>query len=246
MRQDENHKQPIWWPMKNTFFAIILCSLLSTVSAWAGSEPAVVYWDSVQGKTLRARIPADADYWQLAPNFATQITQSYCSVASAITVLNSMPIKKPVDPTYAPYAYFTQSNFFTPEVIKIISPQTVLAQGMTREEMAETLSSQGVSARSIAGDTLDDESLRNLLKSALGDDGQFVLANYYRATLGQVGGGHWSALAAYDALSDSVLVLDVAKYKYTPVWVGISTLRQAIATIDTTSNKARGLVVVSK
>jgi hypothetical protein len=232
--------------MKNTFFAIILCSLLSTVSAWAGSEPAVVYWDSVQGKTLRARIPADADYWQLAPNFATQITQSYCSVASAITVLNSMPIKKPVDPTYAPYAYFTQSNFFTPEVIKIISPQTVLAQGMTREEMAETLSSQGVSARSIAGDTLDDESLRNLLKSALGDDGQFVLANYYRATLGQVGGGHWSALAAYDALSDSVLVLDVAKYKYTPVWVGISTLRQAIATIDTTSNKARGLVVVSK
>jgi hypothetical protein len=30
------------------------------------------------------------------------------------------------------------------------------------------------------------------------------------------------------------------------VWVSISTLRQAIATIDTTSNKARGLVIVSK
>ncbi|MFZ5523493.1 MAG: phytochelatin synthase family protein [Pseudomonadota bacterium] len=232
--------------MQKIVLAIILYSLLSPVSVSAGVEPAVIYWDSAAGKALRARIPADADYWQLAPTFAVQITQSYCSVASAITVLNAMPINKPVDPTFAPYAYFTQSNFFTPEVAKVISPQTVLAIGMTREEMAETMSRQGVTAKSIAGDTFDDQSLRDLLQKALGDDGQFVLANYLRANLGQVGGGHWSVLAAYDARSDSVLILDVAKYKYPPVWVGISTLRQAIATIDTTSNKPRGLVIVSK
>ena len=238
--------------MKNLVFAALLCAFISPAFAQspaaesAFSEPAVVYWDSAEGRTIRARMPADADYWQLAPNFSAQITQSYCSVASAITVLNSMPIAKPVDPTYAPYPYFTQRNFFTPAVAKVISPQTVLAMGMTREEMAETLSRQGVKATSIAGDTFTEESLRALLKKALGDDGQFVLANYYRASLGQVGGGHWSALAAYDAQSDSVLILDVAKYKYPPAWVSISLLRQAIATTDTTSNKARGLVVVSK
>jgi hypothetical protein len=38
----------------------------------------------------------------------------------------------------------------------------------------------------------------------------------------------------------------VAKYKYPPAWVSISLLRQAIATTDRTSNKARGLVIVSK
>src|SRR5664279_1916153 len=119
--------------MKNLVLAAILYSLTSPASGLAGAEPAVVYWDSAEGKTLRARMPADADYWQLAPNFTAQITQSYCSVASAVTVLNAMPIPKPVDPAYAPYAYFTQSNFFTPEVVKIISPQTVLAMGMTRE-----------------------------------------------------------------------------------------------------------------
>jgi hypothetical protein len=238
--------------MKSLIFAIIVYAFSSPAfaqspaaeSAFAG--PSVVYWNSAEGKTLRARMPADADYWELAPNFTAQITQSYCSVASAITVLNSMPIAKPVDPTYAPYAYFTQSNFFTPAVMEVIRPQTVLAMGMTREEMAETLSRQGVKAISIAGDTFSDESLRTLLKKALGNDGQFVLAYYYRATLGQVGGGHWSALAAYDALSDSVLILDVAKYKYPPAWVSIGLLRQAIATTDRTSNKARGLVFVSK
>jgi len=232
--------------MKKFIIAFVLCTLMLPISGLAGPDPAVIYWDTTEGRAIRSRMPADADYWQLAPNFTAQNTQSYCSVASAVTVLNAMPINKPIDPTYAPYAYFTQSNFFTPEVEKIINAKTVLAIGMTREEMAETLSRQGVSARSIAGDTFDDQSLRALLKQALGDDGQFVLANYYRANLGQVGGGHWSALAAYDEQSDSVLILDVAKYKYPPVWVGITTLRQAIATTDTTSNKSRGLVIVAK
>lgn len=228
------------------FLLALLAAAFSEAPACAGDQPAVVYWDSPEGRVLRARIPADADYWQLIPNFAVQQTQSYCAVASAVTVLNAMPIKKPVDPAYTPYGYFTQSNFFTPAVTTIISAQTVLAQGMTREEMAETLARHGVKARSIAGDTFTDESLRILLKGALGDDGQYVLANYFRGTFGQVGGGHWSALAAYDAATDRVLILDVAKYKYAPAWVTVSMLRQSISTLDTTSSKARGLVVVSK
>ncbi|MGO8756358.1 MAG: phytochelatin synthase family protein [Gallionellaceae bacterium] len=232
--------------MNRCVWVLTLLFTMSSVSAFAESAPDVIYWDSEAGKVLRARIPADADFWQLSPTFAMQQTQSYCSVASAITVLNAMPIKKPVDPAYAPYAFFTQSNFFTPEVTKVISAQTVLKMGMTREEMVKTLTLQGVRAESIAGDTLNDDSLRALLQKALGNDGKFVLVNYLRAVLGQVGGGHWSVLASYDAASDHVLILDVAKYKYSPVWVGISTLQKAIDTIDSTSNKARGLVLVSE
>lgn len=225
---------------------ILLAVLVSAPLSLQAAEPMLIYWNSDAGKALRARIPADADYWQLSPWFAEQINQTYCSVASAITVLNAMPIKKPVDPIYAPNAYFTQSNYFTPEVIKVISPQTVLAQGMTREEMVKTLLGQGVHATSIAGDSIDDNALRSLLQKALGDDGQFVLANYLRSAVGQPGGGHWSALAAYDAQTDRVLILDVAKYMYAPAWVEISTLQKAISTVDTTSNKARGLVLVSQ
>ena len=232
--------------MKSFVLALLLSALTVSAPSWAEAEFDVTYWDTAEGRALQSRIPEKADYWQLIPTFAVQITQSYCSVASAITVLNAMPIQKPVDPTYAPYAFFTQTNFFTPEVTEIISAETVLKMGMTREEMTATLNAQGVSARSVAGDTFNDEDLRTLLQYTLGDDGQFVLANYYRASLGQVGGGHWSALAAYDVKTDSVLILDVAKYKYPPVWVGTSTLLTAIATLDTTSNKSRGLVIVSK
>jgi len=226
---------------------LLLLIVLSFVTpACAAPQPDVIYWNSPAGKTLRARMPADADYWQLAPVFVAQQTQSYCSVASAVTVLNALPIKRPVDPVYAPYAYFTQRDFFSPAVSRIIDAKTVLKQGMTRDEMAETLRAQGVQAKSVAGNTLDDNDLRTLLQKTLVDDGHFVLANYLRQSLGQVGGGHWSALAAYDTKSDRVLILDVAKYKYAPAWVTISDLRRAINTLDTTSGKARGLVIVSQ
>jgi Phytochelatin synthase len=232
--------------MKNYLLVLMFYLLSFNALALAVNEPELIYWDSAAGKTLHSRIPADADYWQLIPNFAVQSTQSYCSVASAITVLNSMPIAKPVDPAYAPYAYFTQSNFFTPEVSKIISAQAVLEMGMTRGEMVKVLTAEGVHVNTIAGDSINDKALRTLLKKALGDDGQYVLVNYLRAKLGQAGAGHWSVLAAYDAKSDKVLILDVAKYKYPPVWVSIRTLLDAINTLDSTSNKSRGLVLVGK
>jgi len=100
--------------------------------------------------------------------------------------------------------------------------------------------------KSVAGNALKEKDLRALLQSKLRDDGQFVLVNYLRTTLKQKGGGHWSVLAAYDAETDRVLILDVAKFKYTPAWVDIPTLRTAIDTMDTTSNKPRGLILVSE
>lgn len=232
--------------LRTALLSLALASGAFADTAPVAADASPVYWNSPEGRTLRARIPADADYWQLIPNFAVQQTQSYCGVATAVTVLNSLPISKPVDPTYSPYAYFTQGNFFTPAVSRIVSAQTVMAQGVTREEMARALTSFGLHARSAPGTTYTDDSLRKLLKSALGDDGQFVLANYFRGTFGQVGGGHWSALAAYDALTDRVLILDVAKYKYAPGWVKLRALRESISTLDTTSGKPRGLVIVSR
>lgn len=232
--------------MKHSAYRLLPLLFLAALALPArAAAPDLVYWNSPEGRTLRARMPVGADYWQLIPNFAQQKNQSYCGVASAITVLNSLPVKKPVDPAYAPYAYFTQANFFTRAVDKVINAKTVRKQGMTREQMAHALTRLGVRTRTLSGGSLTDGSLRTLLKSALGADGRFVLANYYRGTLGQVGGGHWSALAAYDARSDRVLILDVARYKYPPVWVPLDALRRALDTLDTTSGKKRGLVIVS-
>jgi hypothetical protein len=84
-----------------------------------------------------------------------------------------------------------------------------------------------------------------MAKQSLSTEGEFMLVNYQRASLGQQALAHISPLAAYHAVTDRLLVLDVARYKYPPVWVPIERLWRAMNTVaDKTSGKTRGFVVV--
>ena len=72
-----------------------------------------------------------------------------------------------------------------------------------------------------------------------------MLVNYQRASLGQQAMAHISPLAAYNAVMDRLVVHDVARYKYPPVWVPTERLWSAMNTVaDKTSGKTRGFVVV--
>ena len=205
-----------------------------------------VQWNSKESAELRKRIPVNADFWRLVPSFSGQRNQAFCGVATAVTVLNAMAIEKPVDPIYYPYSYFTQDNFFSPDVLKIIAPQRVLGMGITREELARSIETHGVKVKSIPGDSISEKELRELLIDVLVNDNKFIIVNYLRTEVGQKGYGHWSALASYDSGTDLVLILDVEKYKYLPLWVDVGTLKKAINTIDSTSKKPRGLIIVSE
>ncbi|MGE5490779.1 MAG: phytochelatin synthase family protein [Actinomycetota bacterium] len=66
--------------------------------------------------------------------------------------------------------------------------------------------------------------------------------NYHRKAVGQSGGGHISPLAAYDAVTDSVLVLDVNPSLHPWVWMPLATLIQGMRTRDVTEN--RGYILV--
>ena len=80
----------------------------------------------------------------------------------------------------------------------------------------------------------------------LSRENHFVIVNYHRKALGQEWGGHISPLAAYDEKADRFLILDVARYKYPPVWVTTSDLFDAMNTPDPDNeNKARGYVLIA-
>lgn len=79
---------------------------------------------------------------------------------------------------------------------------------------------------------------------ALSAPNTFVIVNIYRPALGQKGGGHLSPLGAYDAKSDSFLMLDVANTTFSWVWVDSDDLLKSLNTVDTDSGMYRGFVVV--
>jgi glutathione gamma-glutamylcysteinyltransferase len=73
---------------------------------------------------------------------------------------------------------------------------------------------------------------------------RLVVASFGRSGLSQTGDGHFSPLAAYHAGSDRVLVLDVARFKYPPYWVGAKELHAAMALKDESTGRPRGWIVL--
>lgn len=196
------------------------------------------------GQTLLLRSRRRADYGPLSQEFLTQTTLSFCGVASAVMVLNSLQVPAPAS-GYGPYPYWTQDNIFQvgrggP------SATSVLRGGMTLAQLAELLAGRGLAAEVIHAEGLELEALRALLRRSLADAEDRLLVNYDRREVGQSGGGHISPLAAYDDGSDRVLILDVARYRYPAVWMPLRPLWLAMRSRDPSSGRSRGLVRVRR
>jgi len=200
-----------------------------------------------KGMELLSTSRATADYGPLAQEFLTQANLAYCGVASSVMVLNSLQIPAPVVPGYGTYRFWTQENLWSginPQ--SVIPAEQVKRQGMTLSELAALLQGHGLKVKQVHGDTLSLASLRQHLIENLKNPSDRVLINYDRQALHQKGGGHISPVAAYHAESDQVLILDVARYRYPTVWVPLRDLWQALRSIDTSSGKSRGMLLISR
>ena len=181
----------------------------------------------------------------LSVNFVTQKLQSFCGVASIVIVLNALDVPAPTTPEYEPYHTFTQDNFLDERTEEILPREVLTKQGMTLDQLGALLRLHPVEAtvRHAADSSVDQ--FRAAAREHLGQDGKAVIVNYLRKAIGQERGGHISPLAAYDAESDSFLVLDVARYKYPPVWVKAAALFAAMSTPDSDNrNLSRGFVLI--
>jgi hypothetical protein len=203
--------------------------------------------NSDEGEKYFLESGAFAAYFPIADNFVTQKTQAYCGVASIVMVLNAVGAPAPSTPEYQPYHIFTQDNFLD-ERTEAVLPQAVLArQGMTLDQLGGLLALHPVSieVHHAADGGLD--AFRAAARDYLGAKDHFVIVNYLRKAIGQQTGGHISPLAAYDDKADRFLILDVARYKYPPVWVKTSDLFDAMNTTDAANdNKTRGYVLIAK
>jgi Phytochelatin synthase len=201
---------------------------------------------SPQGEALLLETPALDAYFSISVAFETQKTQAYCGVASTVMALNALHVPAPTTAEYQPYHVFTQDNFFNDQTEAIL-PRAVLAHhGMTLDQLGQLLGLHPivVEVHHAAAGGLDE--FRKSASEYLASKNHFVIVNYLRKSLGQERGGHISPLAAYDKKADRFLILDVARYKYPPVWVSASDLFDAMNTTDSDNdNKTRGYVLIS-
>ena len=218
---------------------------------------------SPKGQRLLDGCTACRNYPSIAASFTTQVTQAFCGVASSITVLNASTAPKPLTDPYKPYRYFTQCNIFNAKARSRLDLDTVSNEGLTLAQATFLLNAQkGVRATCFHAGRADGLAMhqdvpdchvarsasqfRSTAQHVLDHPQRYLLVNFSRATLSDdnIGGGHFSPLAAYNGRADDLLVMDVARYKFPPFWVDTDLLWQAMATTDTTSGRHRGYIVV--
>lgn len=202
----------------------------------------------------------NSHYFFYESGFEAQMNQMYCAVATSSALLNSLRYHTnfsiPMDRVYYPYPYATQVDILFPD--RCVNKNVILS---TSEGTGVTVPPYGLSLAQVtklldchlnqqntSSNEVDDvwkvyqrpadpnlwnvDLMRNEMIDILNNEDSRVAINYHRKELGQVGGGHFSPIGAYDPNTDSFLILDVAKYKYPPVWAPAKYLFDSMATYD--------------
>jgi len=234
------------------------------------ASPALVLFASDEGVARLARASAKADFALLANQFEAQYNGLFCGPTSAAIVLNALRSRSadlprdhsrlrngdlqflaagadPIVPRHTQDSVIEKGRKTRAQVFG--EPITVGGKatrdfGYQLRQFDEMLRSNGLATRFvIVEDALSEQAVRAELVANLAHAGDYVIVNYRREAAGQKGGGHISPLGAYDAVSDSFLVLDVNPAAAGWVWMPTATLVGAMRTFDTAEN--RGYVLVS-
>ena len=80
---------------------------------------------------------------------------------------------------------------------------------------------------------------RELVRSLTTTDDRVIVMSYSRKTLQQTGDGHFAPIGGYHPQRDLILVMDVARFKYPPHWVSVSTLWEAMNTSDSETGRVK-------
>jgi hypothetical protein len=230
--------------MRNIIKTLIATTAIisSSVFAYGYSIPAnLVALDSDYGQEIFSQSNYKEAYWGLSEQFVTQSTGTDCGIASAVMVVNALNIRPPQDPEHPGFYQWSQINIL-PVAAKVFSINQLNYVGLSLPDEANLLAQFGLHSTYYYGKSLSLDEFRYLTKQAVSQKNSEAVVDFSRKSLNQVGDGHFSPIAAYDSNSDRFLLMDVARYKYPPVWVTTSDLYHAIRE----NGSWRGLVVVSK
>lgn len=236
----------------------------------AASAPSLVAFNSDEGFTRLAQSGAKTAFAPLSNQYEAQLNGAFCGPTSAAIVLNTLRNRSPllprdherlkpddlrnlpsgVDPIVP---RFTQDNVIAKGAKSRaqVLGEPVTINGVLRRDFgyqlrqfAQMLQANGLHAEPVVvDDAMPEASVRAALAAELAKPGHYAVINYRREEVGQHGGGHISPLGAYDARSDSFLVLDVNPAAADWVWMPTATLVRGMRTFDTVEN--RGYVLVS-
>lgn len=244
-------------------------ALGAVTSVEQDTSSTLVPFASDEGLARLARSDSRVDFPALANQFEPQYNGAFCGPASAAIVLNTVYSRseelprdhtrlREADLRFLPPGADPTVPRFTQDSVIDRGPKTraqVLGEeveiggkpardfGYQLRQFDALLRANGLATKLVVvEDMLPESVIRSELIDNLAGRDDYVIVNYLRRAVGQEGYGHISPLGAYDAVSDSFLVLDVNPAAAGWIWMPASTLIGGMRTFDTVEN--RGYVLV--
>jgi glutathione gamma-glutamylcysteinyltransferase len=184
------------------------------------NTPSLLAFSSEEGKLLFRETLTTSDaanaYFPLSEQFVTQSEPAYCGLTTLAMVLNALSI----DPNVR---WRGGWRWFDEQVLIhacCMDMDTVKRVGVTLDQFVSVARCNGakVLLRRPQDTLWTEEEFRNEIRQMTKQTNGFLVVSYSRKTLGQTGDGHFSPVAAYHEERDMALILDVARFKYSPYW----------------------------
>ena len=192
-------------------------------------------------------------FLSLSSCYNTQSQRSYCGLSTLAIILNSLQI----DPRRKWKSIW---RWYTDELLdNCFCRDGVKGPGTTLEEFVYLAECNGAIATIVRpNNSIEhfEKFVQNLERVCTGGrqasdknyndeiPKELMTISYSRKAVGQFGGGHYSPVAALDRETNSVLILDTARYKYPPHWIPVELIFQAMLPIDAVTGKSRGYIVL--
>lgn len=205
---------------------------------FASTEGRKLFKKALQAGTMES-------FFFLAEQFRTQDEPTFCGLTTLAMVLNSLRID-PMRTWKGAWRWYNEQNLaccFGPERVRAEGLSFDMFCSLARCNGAEVVARGApMASEDIAAFIADFRgAVRTVSRSC---DRECLVVCYTREVLGQTGAGHFSPIGGYDEETDSILIMDVARFKYPPHWVPLTDLTDAMLKMDPITGKPRGYLHV--
>jgi hypothetical protein len=237
--------------MKNISFLVLTFTFLISTS-YAKPKYAATTVRALDA-TRYVKKNAAPDFWAMIFHYVPQ-GENMCQTATMSVIFNALRNQEELD---SETKNITQADIIEkmndPEWVKAMKDKKCFSLDRFSELLKKALTTyfkDQYSVKVVHVDSLDSKSIKTYLKDFSENEKSaknFILANFDQAvfTGESESAGHISPVAAYDAKSKRMMILDVDREWYTPYWVPTSEFFKALATRDTHADKFRGYIVIS-
>lgn len=215
--------------------------------AFASKQGKKIFRSALENNGLKS-------FYNVIEQHHTQTEPAFCGVSTLVMVLNALAVD-PGQHWKGPWRWYEEKMLNCCVDLEQIKETGItlkdfqclaMCQGVSVDlQYSDETSSLEVFRRAVEASCMELESDEDDVEKDADNDLQILVVSYNRKVLKQTGSGHFSPVAAYDSISDSVLILDTARFKYGAHWVKLPLLYEATQSIDPDTGRSRGFALLS-